>query len=207
MTCWLTVLTSIHLKSESNPPSGVPVKRNQTKIARYLWVFKFILDHSVSITVAWKNLELQKNMLSCLISKIILKQFVHTNSTFAILKKNGDSTLSNIKLIIIIDPNCRPPKQNKTNGRYFTNHLPVTIQWDPWLTHKQPYTPNINKEGRHCTTFVWASVWVVCLCLSPYLRACVMYWCGSTGENCLLCQHIIVILSDLRGWDGWAAKR
>lgn len=54
----LTVLAPIHLKSESNPPSTAPVKRNQAKIARYLWVFKFILDHSVSVTVAWKNLEL-----------------------------------------------------------------------------------------------------------------------------------------------------
>lgn len=97
----------------------------------------------------------------------------------------------------------------KTNGCCFANHLAVTIQQDLQLTHKQPYTPNINTGGKHCTTFVWASVWVVCFVrvCPPYLRVCVIYWCGSAGENWLLCQHIIVIFSDLRGWDGWAAKR
>lgn len=38
-TCRLTILTSIHLKSESNPPSGVPGEGNQAKIARDHRVF------------------------------------------------------------------------------------------------------------------------------------------------------------------------
>lgn len=66
---------------------------------------------------------------------------------------SGPSIFSNIKLMRSIDPNCRPPHK-KTNGCYFTNHLAVTMQWDQGLTHKQPYTPNINKGGKHCATFV-----------------------------------------------------
>lgn len=165
MTCRLTVLTPIHLKSESNPPSGVPVERNQTKITRYLWVFKFILDHSVSITVARKNLELHKNMLSCLISKIILKQYVHTNSTFAILKKNGDSTLSSIKLIISIDPNCRPPKQKCLMG----TTSPITWLWQSsgiwgWHTSSHTHPTSINREDTapllYGQVFEWSALLV-----------------------------------------------
>lgn len=63
----LTILTPIHLQSESNPPSGVPVQRNEMEVAGYHWLFKFVLDHSVSIIVAWKSLKLHNNMLVCLI--------------------------------------------------------------------------------------------------------------------------------------------
>ena len=59
----LTILTPIRLQSESNPPSGVPVQRNEPEEAGYHWLFQFVLDHSVSIVVAWKSLELHNNML------------------------------------------------------------------------------------------------------------------------------------------------
>ena len=58
----LTILTSIYLQSESNPPSGVPVKRNQAEVAGYHGLFQFVLDHRVCITVSWKSLKQHDNI-------------------------------------------------------------------------------------------------------------------------------------------------
>lgn len=68
----LTVSTSVYFQSESNPPSGVPVERDQAKKARYHRLLQFVLDHGVSITVTWKCLQQQKYMLARFISDIRL---------------------------------------------------------------------------------------------------------------------------------------
>lgn len=60
----LTITTTVYLQSESNPPSGVPVQRNQAEEASYHRLIEFVLDHSVCITVTWKSLK-KTNKLTC----------------------------------------------------------------------------------------------------------------------------------------------
>lgn len=53
----LTVLTTIDLQSQSNPPSRVPVQWNEAEVAGNDRLFEFVLHHSVCVTVPRESLK------------------------------------------------------------------------------------------------------------------------------------------------------